>query len=71
MFPACCFCQRTYMVQGLVNGILNEKRLIFCFFSILILLLCSDLLVLIYNTSIIYIYIYIYISSLKKKPKTG
>ncbi len=24
MFPACCFRQRTYMAQGLVNGVLNE-----------------------------------------------
>ena len=24
MFPACCFHQRTYMAQGLVNGVLNE-----------------------------------------------
>ena len=24
IFPACCFRQRTYMAQGLINGILNE-----------------------------------------------
>ena len=24
MFPACCFHQRTYVAQGLVNGVLNE-----------------------------------------------
>ena len=24
MFPACCFRQRTYMVQNLINGVLNE-----------------------------------------------
>ena len=24
MFPACCFRQRTYITQGLVNGVLNE-----------------------------------------------
>ena len=24
MFPACCFRQKTYMAQGLVNGVLNE-----------------------------------------------
>ena len=24
MFPACSFCQRTYMAQGLINGVLNE-----------------------------------------------
>ena len=24
MFPACCFHQRTYMAQGIVNGVLNE-----------------------------------------------
>ena len=24
MFPACCFRQRTYMAQGLVNRVLNE-----------------------------------------------
>ena len=24
MFPACCFNERTYMAQGLVNGVLNE-----------------------------------------------
>ena len=24
MFPACCFCQRRYMAQGLINGVLNE-----------------------------------------------
>ena len=24
MSPACCFRQRTYMAQGLVNGVLNE-----------------------------------------------
>ena len=24
MFPTCCFCQRTYVAQGLVNGVLNE-----------------------------------------------
>ena len=23
MFPACCFHQRTYMAQGLVNGVLK------------------------------------------------
>ena len=23
MFPACCFRQRTFMAQGLVNGVLN------------------------------------------------
>ncbi len=26
MFPACCFRQRTYMAQGLVNGVLNETH---------------------------------------------
>ena len=25
MFPACCFRQRTYVAQGLVNGVLNES----------------------------------------------
>ena len=24
MFPACCFHERTYVAQGLVNGVLNE-----------------------------------------------
>ena len=24
MFPACCCRQRTYMAQGLVNGVLSE-----------------------------------------------
>ena len=24
MFPACCFRQRTYVKQGLVNEVLNE-----------------------------------------------
>ena len=24
MFPACCFHQRTYVAQGLVNGVLSE-----------------------------------------------
>ena len=24
MFPVCCFRQRTYMAQGLVNGVLNK-----------------------------------------------
>ena len=24
MFPACCFCQRTCVTQGLLNGVLNE-----------------------------------------------
>ena len=24
MFPACCFHQRTCVVQGLLNGVLNE-----------------------------------------------
>ena len=24
MFPACCFCQRTYLAQGLCNRVLNE-----------------------------------------------
>ena len=27
MFPACCFCQRTYMAQNLVNGVLNSLLL--------------------------------------------
>ena len=27
MFPACCFRQRTYIAQGLVNGVLNENEL--------------------------------------------
>ena len=26
MFPTCCFPQRTYIAQGLVNGVLNETR---------------------------------------------
>ena len=31
MFPACCFLQRTYIAQGLVNGVLNEPwTLSFC-----------------------------------------
>ena len=30
MFPACCFRQRTYMAQGLVNGVLNETGTHLC-----------------------------------------
>ena len=26
MVPACCFCQRTYVAQGYVNGALNETQ---------------------------------------------
>ena len=31
IFPACCFHQRTYVTQGLVNGVLNETRPHSCF----------------------------------------
>ena len=31
MFPACCFCQRTYVAQGLFNEILNETWTHSCF----------------------------------------
>ena len=31
MFPACCFHQRTYVAQGLVNGVLNETWTHSCF----------------------------------------
>ena len=24
MYPACCFCVKTYVAQGLVNGTLNK-----------------------------------------------
>ena len=30
MFPDCCFRQRTYMAQGLVNGVLNETWTHYC-----------------------------------------
>ena len=30
MFPACCFHQRTYMAQGLVNGVFNETWTLSC-----------------------------------------
>ena len=30
MFPACCFRQRTYMVQGFVNGVLSETWIHLC-----------------------------------------
>ena len=40
---ACCFCQRTYMVQGLVNGVFNETwtrsfevGMVFSWFSVYI-----------------------------------
>ena len=26
IFPCCCFRQRTYMAQGLVNGVFNENN---------------------------------------------
>ena len=31
MFPVCCFLQRTYVAQGLVNGVLNEIWTHSCF----------------------------------------
>ena len=30
MFPVSCFHQRTYMTQGLVNGVLNEAGTHLC-----------------------------------------
>ena len=31
MFPACCFLQRTYVAQGIVNRVLNETWTHSCF----------------------------------------
>ena len=37
MFPACCFRQKTYVAQGLLNGLLNETCLQFeCFFRLVV-----------------------------------
>ena len=65
MFPAGCFRQRTYMVQGLVNGVNNEtyKSMSMKVYSIFLKeiyksCICIYICLQIIHTSI-YIYIYI------------